>query len=102
MRVLKEKIARKKNLEIITGKELYEIIKEDKEETREIIEEFIQNLYIGFLNFIKIFEPEAICIGGSFVHFEDVLLDKLIDKMSKEEITANISIPKIIIAKMRK
>ncbi len=44
------------------------------------IENYIDNLIIGLSNIIDIFEPEAICLGGSFVHFEDILYQKLIDK----------------------
>lgn len=42
-----------------------------------VVNEFIENLSIGISNLVNIFEPEAIVIGGSFVYFEDVLLERL-------------------------
>lgn len=66
-----------------SGKELFEIIRSNNPENEnyEIIEnivrEYIENLSIGISNLINIFEPEAIGIGGSFVYFEEVLLERL-------------------------
>ena len=75
-----------------SGKELFNILRENKQGNKnyDIIEnvviEFIQNLAIGISNLINIFEPEMIGIGGSFVFFEEVLLDRL----KKEIITTNL------------
>ena len=57
--------------------------KEDKNFSRihNIVEEYIENLSVGISNLINIFEPEIIGIGGSFVYFKDILLDKLEDKL---------------------
>lgn len=100
MKSLKDKIATRKNLKHLTGKELYEIIKTDTNEINDILDEFIENLNIGLSNLNNIFEPEAICIGGSFVHYEDLLLKPLIDKMKEENLEFNNSIPEIVVAKM--
>ena len=48
-----------------------------EEKIEKVVNEFIQNLSIGIANLVNLFEPEAIVIGGSFVYFEDVLLDRL-------------------------
>lgn len=101
MRVLKEKIANKKGLKNITGPELYDIIENEENLVKEEIDEFIQNLNIGLSSHINIFEPEAICIGGSFVYFENLLLNRLISKMNEENLAFNGEIPKIMTAKMR-
>lgn len=100
MRALKEQIALKLELEEVTGYELYKIIKDPTDEIQEIVDEFITNLHIGFANYINIFEPEAICIGGSFAYYEDLLLEPIIKKMRTEIITFNKSIPKIVVAEM--
>lgn len=64
--------------ESVRGAELLEIIKKDDNIiVKKIVEEFIDNLSIGISNLINIFEPEAIGIGGSFIYFSEVLLDKL-------------------------
>ena len=44
---------------------------------------FFLQLFTG--NYINIFEPEAICIGGSFAHYGDLLLDKLKEKIEEED-----------------
>ena len=66
-----------------SGRELLEIIKNnpENEEIKRIIDEFIEYLSIGISNLINIFESEAIGIGGSFVYFEEVLLNKLIENI---------------------
>lgn len=99
MKVLKDSIKKRKNLKEVTGKELENIIRNDNSNINDIIDEFIENLKIGLTSNINIFEPEAIAIGGSFVYYKDILLDKLVNKMNKENLTFNRSAPKILIAK---
>ncbi len=78
--------------EKVSGKELLAIVKNtnEKDENYKIIKkvknEFIENLAIGISNLVNIFEPEAIGIGGSFVYFEEVLLEDL----KKEIISKNL------------
>lgn len=102
MKALKEQVMVMKHLESITGKELYEIIKNEEKDVESIVEEFIENLNIGLTDYINIFEPEAICIGGSFSYFEDLILDRLIKEMHEKMLTFNNTVPDIKIAKMRK
>ena len=73
------------------GQELLDIIRKnpDNEELNEVIDEYIEYLSIGLSNLINIFEPEAIGIGGSFVYFSDVLLDKLIKNIIKKQYLFN-------------
>ena len=52
-------------------------LKNKNAEIEKIVNDYIENLSIGLANLVNIFEPEAIIIGGSFVHFEEILLDKL-------------------------
>lgn len=59
------------------------------EEIERVVKEFIENLSIGIANLINIFEPEAIGIGGSFVYFEEVLLDRLKKELLKENVLFN-------------
>ena len=46
-----------------------------------VVSDFIKNLSIGIGNLINLFEPEAIVIGGSFVYFEEVLLERLTNNL---------------------
>ena len=71
--------------------------KEKINEMNQIIDEYIEYLGIGLSNLINIFEPDAICIGGSFVHYERIFMKKLENNLkSKFE---NRDIPKILLAK---
>lgn len=62
-----------------------------------IVDEYIEYLSIGISNLIDIFEPEAVSIGGSFVYFADVLLDKLKNNIQKKKYLFNTRKELIII-----
>ena len=78
-----------------SSQELLNIIRTTKEneknykEIKQIIEKYIENLSIGISNLVNIFEPEVIGIGGSFVYFEDVLLEKLKAKLEEKDMLFN-------------
>ena len=80
MKVLKNNLRKELNLDEATrGQELLDMIRENPndEKISKVVDEFIDYLSIGISNLINIFEPEAIGIGGSFVYFSDVLMDRL-------------------------
>ena len=63
------------------GRELIEMLRKNKDEKiQEILDEYINNLIIGLSNIIDVFEPQAICLGGGFTYFEDILYKKFLDK----------------------
>lgn len=64
MKRLKDKIRDKLKLRNIDGKELREVITQEKNRKKinNIIEEYTENLAIGIANLINIFEPEVVCI----------------------------------------
>ncbi len=71
------------------GKELLEILQKNTVKKKEykvieqIISDYIENLSIGIINLINIFEPEIIGIGGSFVYFEEIFLPRLKEKIKQ-------------------
>lgn len=69
--------------ETTRGEELLQMLREkgDKEPFKTVVDTYIEYLAIGISNLINIFEPETIGIGGSFVYFEDVLLERLKQKI---------------------
>ena len=77
--------------EKVSGKELLGIIKSNTKDSKnyekieKVIQEYIENLSNGIANLINIFEPDVIGIGGSFVYFEEILLERL----EKELISKN-------------
>lgn len=84
MKTLKKNLRKELGLDDTTrGEELLDMIRNNNKENKNyekienIVNEFIENLSVGISNLVNIFEPEAIVIGGSFVYFEDVLLNRL-------------------------
>lgn len=102
IRALKKDIIEAFNInKEMTGIEFHEFIIKNHENKKmqEIINSYIENLSIGISNLINLFEPEAIGIGGSFAYYEDILLNKLKEKIKENSIKLNDSIPEILIAK---
>lgn len=50
---------------------------------RPLIKEYVEYLAIGISNLVNIFEPEVVCIGGSFVFIGDLIIPKLKKKYKK-------------------
>lgn len=75
----KEKIVKEFNLKSINGECVRDFIRKnsDNQTLRYMINSYIEDLSIGISNIINIFEPEAICLGGSFAEYEDVLYEPL-------------------------
>ena len=73
------------------GEELLQMLREKGEEEpfKSTVDSYIEYLAIGISNLINIFEPSIIGIGGSFVYFEDVLLQKLKDRIIKLNLLFN-------------
>ena len=99
MRAFRSKIEKLFNIENVNSYKVFEILetKEKEDEVKGMIEEYINDLSIGITNLINIFEPNAICIGGSFSYYAPIFMQTL-----KEKIQQNFydrSIPDILIAK---
>lgn len=104
MKALKDTVQKEFNRENLTGRELKEILidENNKPKTDVIINEYIENLSLGLADLINIFEPETISIGGSFVHYKDLMLDKLIKKLNEKNMLFNNNgAPKIVMAKLK-
>ena len=96
MKAFKDNLREILNLdERTSGKELLDMLRKmDKNnpkyiQTNKLVEHYIEYLSIGISNLINIFEPEAIGIGGSFVFYEEVFLDKLKTKLLKDNLLFN-------------
>lgn len=99
MRAFRNKMREIYNLEEMnstTVLDLYEK-KERIEEMNQAIEEFLEYLSIGLGNLIHIFEPDAICIGGSFVNYKKIFMKKLEKKL--QEYFKGRKVPKLLVAK---
>ena len=87
MKAFKDNLRNVLNLdEKTSGKDLLDIIRrnpqgsENFNKINKVIEEYIDNLSIGISNLINIFESEAVVIGGSFVFYEEIFMNKLKEK----------------------
>lgn len=92
MKALKNNLRKELNLDETTrGQELLDMIRKDGQnpKIKKVVDEYIEYLSIGISNLINIFEPEAIGIGGSFVYFSDVLLEKLKQNILKKNYLFN-------------
>ena len=92
MKALKTNLRNTLGLDETTrGQELLDIIRKNEQNKKinKTIDEFIEYLSIGISNLINIFEPEAIGIGGSFVYFSDVLLEKLKNNIQNKKYLFN-------------
>lgn len=99
MRVFRKDICKLFNLEKIDSYKMFEIleVQEKQEEVDKIIEDYIQYLSVGISNIINIFEPDAICIGGSFTYYAPIFMDRLKQKL--RENFKGRDIPEILTAK---
>ena len=80
---LKDKLIDEMNLsKEISSKELLETLKlrSKEEKIQKILDEYMENLNIGLSNIIDIFVPQAICLGGGFVYFEEILYKPFLKK----------------------
>lgn len=80
-----------------------ELLIKDHPGVKEDIEVFLEYLKTGLANLIDIFEPEIVCLGGSFAYYEgNPVLDKLIEKLHAEGATFNDGdLPEIVTAKFK-
>lgn len=102
MRAFKKQIRAALNIdESINGDEFRELIKSnlEAEAVVEIINEFVRNLCIGIASIVNILEPQAICIGGGFVKYKDILFDRFKEEFaSSRELFYKSNVPKIVLA----
>ena len=75
----KEKIVKEFNLNSLDGECVREFMHQnpDNSTLKYMINNYVEDLSIGISNIINIFEPEAICLGGSFAEYEDILYQPL-------------------------
>ena len=90
MRALKERIRVEYNLdENVHSKELIKLLENKSELSNKILDEYLEHLKVGIANLIDLFEPEAICFGGSFAYYGELFIPKLKEKIFNEHSTFN-------------
>ena len=101
MRAFRKDIQDLFNIGPFTSYDMFNIINagEKLKEVDKIIDNYLENLSIGINNLINIFEPDAICIGGSFAYYEEIFIEKLKKKIQHNFKDRNI--PDILVAKFK-
>ena len=88
----------------ISGQYLREnLLIKDHPGVKEDIDVFLEYMKVGICNLIDIFEPQAVCFGGSFSYYEgNPVLFKLYEKLNEENSTFNKKpLPDFVIAKYK-
>lgn len=98
MKRLKNEIAERLGLsEGLSGEIIFEFAKRNIDKIDDIISRYVENLAEGITNIINIFEPEAVCIGGSYTYQRDILEDRL-NKALEKSSPFNKEVPQILTA----
>lgn len=98
MKRLKNEIAERLGLsEGLSGEIIFEFAKRNIDKIDDIISRYVENLAEGITNIINIFEPEAVCIGGSYTYQRDILEDRL-NKALENSSPFNKEVPQILTA----
>lgn len=87
--------------EYVGASELTKAIEENMSDIKvsTLLNEYIDNLSVGISNIINILEPEAISIGGSMSHYEQLIINRLREKIYSGKYLFNKEEPpKILIA----
>lgn len=99
MKIFREKISEEFHIKKVTSDIVFQLMKDKKnqEKINKIIDEYIDYLALGLSNLIRILEPDVICIGGSFVYYQEIFMEKLKDKLRQN--FAYRDIPEIVVAR---
>ncbi len=89
------------NLENVNGKTAFDGMRKGDATSIDVVNTFIDYLSIGIANFINIFQPEILCIGGGICKEGDTLIKPLTEKVipqtyaRKEENRTKIVVAKL-------
>ena len=101
MKNLRDRLADRLNLaKDLSGEILFELAKREINKIDDIITEFANDLVDGMTSLVNIFEPEVICIGGSYAYGTDVLGEKVENALRNAK-PFNGEMPKIVLAEFQ-
>lgn len=81
-----------------SGKDLHDIILKNinNKNVNKIIEQYVQNIALGMYKIACITKPQAICLGGGFVYYKDILFNEFVKEFNKLDVKKTV----ILIAKL--
>lgn len=79
MKVLKTQIRNRLGNEYLSSKEILQLLKDEKNMklVEDIIQEYIEYVAIGISNISRLCSVDTLVVGGSFIHYKDILFSKL-------------------------
>lgn len=85
MRVLKEQIRKRLGQEKLSSKEILDKLNQSENNIKveDILQNYIEYVAIGIANFARICSSDIVVIGGSFVHFKDILFNRLLNELDR-------------------
>lgn len=100
------KLELKKELKIETcdGKVLHDEIlrNRDKVNVQNMVDRYVNEIVYGISQISNIVRPQAICLGGGFAYYSDLLFDKFVKKFSIGEFLQDTYVvPKIVVAEFK-
>lgn len=102
---LKNRIVKRLNLESsdFSGQYMREkLMVENAEAVQPDVDDFVDYLRVGLCNLIDIFEPEAICFGGSFSYYEKYpIFEQMKREVYRDDVSFNHSKPALITAEFK-
>ena len=102
---LKNRIIKRLNLESsdFSGQYMREVLMvQNKEAVQPDVDDFVDYLRIGLCNLIDIFEPEAICFGGSFSYYEEYpIFEQMKREVYRDDVSFNHTKPLLITANFK-
>ena len=92
MKALKTQIRNRLNRPIMSSREILEILENEEysNSLEDILKEYIEYLAIGISNLVNLFEADVVVIGGSFVYYQEVLLERLLQELQEKTLSARV------------
>lgn len=101
---LKSDLKNELEIETCNGKLLHDEILKNKDNVnvQKIIEKYINEIVYGISKISNIMKPQAICLGGGFTYYSDLLFDKFVNEFSKGKFLETTYVaPKIVVAEFK-
>jgi glucokinase len=80
----------------ITGALVTELAHDGDEQCRDLIAEIGRNLGVGIANFVNVFNPEVIVVGGGVVAAGDMLLGPAREEMKSRALTPSKDLVRVV------
>lgn len=102
MKTLKTQIRERLMKEDLSSEQILELLQNriTLEHLEDIINEYISYLAVGISNISRLCSAEVLSIGGSFVHYKDVLFDRLQRELDKIMLPMEKEMTKITLAEL--